>query len=212
MTDSVQTGNRGNGRGGFDTTYLVWAVLAVPAVLLLANAAGYLIDYDLRGLKRSHFLRWSGIASSVFLIVTMMITPLSMLAGGGLRWLRAQRRYLGVASFGYAVLHLGFWLAWSSPRFILHSFVRPEIVTGWIGFFIMAAMAWTSTDGYVRRMGPRWKRLQRWVYPSAILIFLHWILTAESLQRYLEPIVLSAPLIALSVWRFGFRKKGRARP
>ena len=92
-------------------------------------------------------------------------------------------------------------LDWPIP-----SDVRIEIVTGWLAFFIMLPLAWTSTDAAMRRLGPKWKRLQRWVYWAAILTFLHWILTAESLQRYLEPTLLSAPLIALSIWRFGFRK------
>lgn len=34
------------------------------------------------------------------------------------------------------------------------------------------------------------------------------LLTAESTQRYLETLILSAPVIALSIWRFGFRKRG----
>ena len=206
MTDNTQTVNRGRGKGSFDTTYVIWALLAVPAVFMFVDAMGYVLAHDYRGLRLSPQLRWTGLTSSVLLIMTLMITPVCMLTGGGTRWLRAQRRYLGVASFAYAALHLAFWLLFINLHWFLKSFVRIEIVTGWLAFFIMLPLAWTSTDAAMRRLGPKWKRLQRWVYWAAILTFLHWILTAESLQRYLEPTLLSAPLIALSIWRFGFRK------
>jgi sulfoxide reductase heme-binding subunit YedZ len=49
--------------------------------------------------------------SARLLIVTMMITPLAMLFRGKnwTRWLKKNRRYFGVASFAYGVLHLIFY-------------------------------------------------------------------------------------------------------
>ena len=66
------------------------------------------------------FVPLSGEISCWLLIVTMAVTPLMMLFGP-LPWLKARRRSLGVASFGYAVLHLLFWLS------------LIPFVTGWVG-------------------------------------------------------------------------------
>lgn len=191
-----------------DGRYLLWFLFSIPALILIAVSAWYVLQHDIRGFKRLPTLRWSGIVSCVFLILTLSATPLALLTKGGFRWLRVNRRYLGVASFCYAALHLFYWLIWTNPTAFLRSFIRIEVLPGWIALFIMCALAWTSTDAAVRRMGPKWKSLQRWVYAAAILTFLHWLLTAESTQRYLETLFLSAPAIALSIWRFGFRKRG----
>ena len=204
MADTMLPGNRSSRDG----RYLLWLLFSIPALILIAGSFWYVfIQQDIKAFRRFPTLRWSGIVSCVFLILALLATPLAQASKGGFRWLRVNRRYLGVASFCYAALHLFYWLIWTNPHALLRSFIRPEVITGWIAFFIMIALAWTSTDGAVRRMGPKWKSLQRWVYPAAILTFLHWIMTAESTQRYAETIVLSAPVIALSIWRFGFRKR-----
>lgn len=201
----MATADRGRG-----SVYLVWAILAVPALIMAAHALSLVLAHDMQGLRKAPYLRWTGIVSCVLLVVTMSITPLTMLNRGGLAWWRAQRRYLGVASFAYAALHLIDWLAHANPKTFLLSFVRIEVLPGWIGFFIMLAMALTSNDRSVRSMGPRWKALQRWVYLGAALVFLHWLLTAETPQRVAETLILSAPIILLSIWRFGIRPR-RAR-
>ncbi len=204
MSDTMSPGKRTSRDG----RYLLWFLFSIPALILIAGSFWYVfIQHDIKGFQRFPTLRWSGIVSCIFLILTMSATPLALATKGGFRWLRVNRRYLGVASFAYAALHLAYWLIWTNPHAFLRSFIRAEIITGWIAFFIMAALAWTSTDAAVRRLGPKWKALQRWVYPAAILTFLHWLMTAESLQRHLETLILSAPLIALSVWRFGLRKR-----
>jgi sulfoxide reductase heme-binding subunit YedZ len=110
-----------------------------------------------------------------------------------------------MASFGYAVLHFVFWLVNVNPGNFLRSFVRVDILVGWISFFLMIALAVTSNDKSVRALGPRWKRLQRWVYPSAALAFIHWLMTTDHVA---DPVLYTAPLIALSVWRV-LRYRGR---
>lgn len=169
---------------------LLWVVLALPAVWFVLARIGLWPG-------KVAFVPWTGILSCWLLIVTMAVTPLQMLFGP-LPWLRKRRRYFGVASFGYAVLHLLFWLVNANMGALIRSFKRPEILTGWIAFAIMAALALTSNDQSVRRMGPGWKRLQRWVYPAAVLTFVHWIMTTDHL---LDAILYCTPLILLEAWR-----------
>ena len=173
----------------FDSTYVLWAVLTLPALWFLTER------FVLHG--KLPYVPWTGVLSCWLLIVTMLVTPLQLLLGP-LPWLRKRRRYLGVASFGYALLHFIFWLANVNIGKFLSSFVRVEILVGWISFFLMIALAVTSNDRSVRSMGPGWKRLQRWIYPAAALAFVHWLMTVE---RPLEPVLYAAPLIALSIWR-----------
>lgn len=94
------------------------------------------------------------------------------------RWYMAQRRSLGVASFAYASAHLLAYLARQDWPRIAEDFAQAAFWTGWIAFILLTALALTSNDLSVRRLGRSWKRLHRLVHPAAILVFLHWALTA----------------------------------
>lgn len=172
-----------------DNVYLFWALLAVPAVYMLAHRL------VLNG--KVAFVPLSGEIAAYLLIATMMITPLMLLVGP-LPWLKARRRHLGVASFLYTALHLAFWLVNANIGSLLRSFVRFEILTGWLAMAVMLVLALTSTDGAVRKLGPRWKALQRWAYAAALLTLIHWLMTTGKPGAAL---IWSAPLILLSVWR-----------
>lgn len=111
------------------------------------------------------------------MIIAMMITPLAMLLKGwrGPRWLMKRRRYLGVAAFGYAAVHTALYLIdEGAVAFTLAEASKLYIWTGWLAFAIFVPLAITSTDGWVRTLGPRWKTLQRFVYGAALLTLLHW--------------------------------------
>ena len=169
----------------------LWALLAVPSLVILAQ--------DVLSSGKYDYLRWTGLLSVWFLLVTLAVTPLRRLAPqlGGVRWLRKNRRYLGVASFWYASLHLAYFLKNASVESFLRSFVRFEIITGWIAWFIFIALTITSFDAMVRRMGPAaWRRLHWHVYTAAILTALHWALTS---YRFVEMTVYIAPLLLLMI-------------
>lgn len=181
-----------------DDRLLFWALLALPVAVLIALRLG-------PGLKLN-YLYWTGVLSCWLLILAMAVTPLQMLFGP-LPWLRVRRRYLGVAAFGYGVLHLVVWVLGKSVSAFLNSFVRAEVLPGWIGLAIMLVLAAISFDGAVRRLGPRWKAIQRWVYPAAVLTLVHWVMTTGNMTTV---VLSSAPLAALSLWRLG-RSGGRLR-
>ncbi len=172
-----------------DNIYLLWALLSLPAIWLII--ARFVLHVP------TPYVHWTGLISCWLLIVTMMITPLQFVFGP-LPWLRKRRRYFGVASFGYAALHLLVWMVNLNIGKFLRSFTRIELLTGWISLFLMVALAVTSNEMAVRGMGTGWKRLQRWIYPAAILAFVHWLMTTGN---RVEAILYCAPLIALSVWR-----------
>jgi methionine sulfoxide reductase heme-binding subunit len=177
--------------------YLFWLLLTLPAF--------YIVAKGMMAVGRPHYLRDTGLMACWLLIAAMAVTPIGMVFGPQpwVRWLRKVRRNIGVASFAYACLHLAVFLKGTNPGALLRTFTRPEILTGWLGFAVMAAMAATSSDYAVRHMGTNWKKLQQLVYGGALLILWHW---AFSEKHYLEVAVYVAPLALLSLWRLVRRR------
>ena len=152
--------------------YWLWALLSLPAAGILSTAVG---SSDPKIFEE--LLHPTGEFSARFMIIAMMATPLSMLFKGARvpRWLVKNRRYFGVAAFGYALLHTIFYLvdAETLGR-VFAELAGLECWTGWLAFVIFLPLAVTSHDYFVRRMGPRWKQLQRWTYAAAVLTLVHW--------------------------------------
>ena len=112
------------------------------------------------------------------MILAMAVSPLRVLFPKvrAFRWLMQRRRYLGVAAFAYALLHTVLYIVdMGTLKSMLGEFFAIGIWTGWAAFFIFVPMAVTSNDLAVRKLGRRWKGLQRLVYGAAILVLLHWV-------------------------------------
>lgn len=178
--------------------YWLWLLMAVPA-LGMAVELGLSTDDRIQ----HALVHPSGEWAARFLIVCLMATPLRMLLRDwrGPRWLVKNRRYFGVASFGYAALHTLFYIMGeSSLDSILAQATRFDLATGWLAFLIFLPLAATSFDAAVRALGPRWKSLQRWTYAAAILTLLHW----ASLHNWSHPwgaVVQFTPLALLTAYR-----------
>jgi hypothetical protein len=98
----------------------------------------------------------SGETSARSLIILMMATPLAMRLKGwrGPQWLKRNRRSLGMASFGYALLHTIFYLLdKTSLTTVVDEQPRLYIWTGWVAFIIFVPLALTSMD-YVMDFSP----------------------------------------------------------
>lgn len=178
--------------------YWLWLLFAVPAIGMTYEA---LTSTNPRVFHM--LVHPSGEFAARFLIVAMMATPLALLFKGwrGPRWLKKNRRYLGVASFGYAALHTVFYLIdKSSMATVVSELSRLYIWTGWIAFVIFVPLAVTSMDYFVRKMGPRWKTLQRWTYGAAVLTLVHWA-ALHDWGGIAPAMVHFGPLIALEAYR-----------
>lgn len=184
------------------TPWWLWTLLALPAFLMIGEAIS---STDPRVFHR--LVHPSGETSARLLIVLMMATPLSMLLRGwrGPRWLVKNRRYLGVAAFGYAALHTLFYLVdKASLDRVVGELDRLYIWTGWLAFLIFLPLAATSFDAAVRALGTAWKPLQRWTYAAAALTLVHW----AALHNWNHPaaaILHFAPLIALESYRLWWK-------
>lgn len=183
------------------TPYWLWALLTAPALYWIWSA----MTSD--NARIFHILvHPTGEWAARVLILTLMITPLTLLFKGRQwpRWLMRQRRYLGVAAFGYAALHTVFYVIDKSTLDrILSELPRFYIWTGWLAFAIFIPLAVTSMDYFQRLMGPAWKTLQRTTYAAAVLTLLHW----AALHNWGHPTVAIlhfAPLVALEVYRIWY--------
>lgn len=144
----------------------------------------------------------SGESSARLMIVAMMIAPLIAVVGarGWLRWLLARRRALGVAAFGYTLLHLVFYVVdMGRVADMLAELGAPGIWTGWAAFLLMVPLALTSNDASMRLLSAAWKRVQRLAYPAALLTLAHWVLVHNNVVAALAHF---APLALLLLLRF----------
>lgn len=179
------------------TTLIVWLCLALPAISWGVTFAqqGAIIADDV--------LNPTGALSAILFILALTATPLRYVWPQGVFtvWLLCNRRYLGIASFGYALLHTLFYLldAGSLSK-VVSQLPMLEIWTGWLSMLIMVPLAFTSSDVAVRKLGRRWKKLQRWAYAAAVLGLLH-ALSLNNWDDLWEPMIVSAPLIVLQVFR-----------
>lgn len=138
------------------------------------------------------------------LLITLALTPLRMLLGRA--WPIRFRRMLGLFAFFYAALHLTTYL-WLDQFFVLAAIVedvvkRPYITVGFAAFVLMLPLAITSTQGWIRRLGRRWKTLHRAVYAVAILAVLHhlWLVKADLLEPLIHALILAVLLLARVPW------------
>ncbi len=174
---------------------VLWAVLAVPAALVLHR---YATTPDI---WPGDLLQPTGEWSARFIIVALMLTPLAILFPGlrPIAKLVRHRRAFGVAAFGYAVLHLVFYiLDMETVAAMLAELGAPGIWTGWLALLCMVPPALASNDAAMRLLRANWKRVQRLAYPAAVLTLVHWILVHDGLASAL---VQFAPLILLQLIR-----------
>ena len=177
-------------------TGLLWALLALPGAFMTYRYVQGTTFYG-------EYLHATGELGARLLIVTMAVTPLRLLFSDAAwtRWLVRRRRYLGVAAFGYALLHATAYLQRQSPTVITKEAAELALATGWVALIVMLLLAATSNDPAVRLLGRRWKWLHRAVYAVAALTFAHWILTAfDPLPGAVHLGVLAA-LEAIRVWK-----------
>lgn len=198
-------------RFSFLSPYWLWLLLALPALGMLNSA----LTSD--NARIIHILvHPSGETSARLLIITMMATPLAMLLKGwrGPIWLKKNRRYFGVAAFGYAALHTVFYMIDKSTlERMISELPRLYIWTGWFAFAVFIPLAVTSMDYFVRVMGPNWKTLQRTTYVAAVLTLVHWA-ALHNWNGVGPALVHFAPLILLEtyrVWYWYLRPSRRAK-
>ena len=182
-------------RSAADSKLLLWALLSLPALTMIRT---YLTD---PAIWPGDLLHPSGEWSARLIILALMLTPLSIVFAGQrwVAWLIRRRRAFGVAGFGYALLHLFFYLIdMETVRNVLAEIGALGIWTGWAALLLFLPLALTSNDASMRALKASWKRLQRLAYPAALLTLLHWMFVHDN---FAAALLNFAPLALLQGWR-----------
>ena len=174
---------------------LLWLALALPALWIgwqwIATPESY---------GFGHAIKDSGDWAAWLLLLTLAVTPLRLAfrRARWTLWLMKRRRDLGVASFAYAAIHTAiYFVDKASLAVILEQAAGTDLLTGWLALVIFLPLAITSNDRSMRAMKRGWKRLHRLVHPAAVLVFVHWALTAfDPVTAYIHIGILAAIEIA----------------
>ena len=183
----------------------LWALVVLPAPVLIAQL---LLD-QLGADPIDKLERLTGEWALRFLIASLAVTPLLRLTGWG--WLVAQRRFLGLAAFFWALGHLSVYtvLDWFFDwQEILKDVTKHLYITlGMLAFLIMVPLALTSTKASIRKLGgTRWNRLHALVYVAVIAACLHFVWAVK--KDITEPVIYGG----IAALLLAFRVVGRPAP
>jgi sulfoxide reductase heme-binding subunit YedZ len=188
----------------------VFGLCLLPLAFLLLQAFG-VGGFSLGANPIEELIHSLGKWGVKFLLITLAVTPVRKLTGWN--WPMRLRRMLGLFAFFYVVLH---FLAYAGldQRFefavIFEDIAeRPYITVGMTALLLLLPLAATSTNGMMRRLGKRWKKLHRLVYLIAILGVWHfyWQVKLDTLEALIYAGILAALLgYRLVVW---WRRKRR---
>jgi sulfoxide reductase heme-binding subunit YedZ len=151
------------------------------------------------------------------LLATLAVTPLRRLTG----WNRIirYRRTIGLLAFGWLCLHFltylvidqGFPIQGFAITYVAEDIAkRPYITVGFTAFLLLIPLAWTSTKGWIRRLGRRWTALHQLIYIAGALGVLHylWLIKGNRPTAVYYGLVLVV-LLAVRVWRPRAERAGR---
>jgi methionine sulfoxide reductase heme-binding subunit len=129
------------------------------------------------------FLRTTGVMALVFVLITLLVTPLRKIFG----WnsLIKFRRMLGLYAFFYACIHLITYSIFDKSldlkAIVSDVGQRPFIAVGMLAFTMLIPLAVTSTNGMVKRLGGKnWARLHKLTYVIATLGVIHFWMIVKS--------------------------------
>ena len=179
---------------------LVFVVCLLPLAWLLCGAFGLLgVSLGADPVKKlEHEL---GLRALQLLLLTLLITPMRQLFN--LTHLPRMRRMLGLFAFFYALLHFTVYLSldleFNFGTFFKDVAKRPYITIGLLALLLLIPLAVTSTNKMMRRLGRRWQKLHRLIYPIAILGVWHfWWQVKRDIR---EPLVYATILAVLLIYR-----------
>ena len=155
---------------------VAFAFVLYPALWLALRWAGG----DLGPRPLTEAIHRSGDWAVRFLVLALAVTP----ARTVFAWARVMllRRMLGVAAAGYALLHLLLYVAdqkWNLWTVASEIVLRFYLTVGFVVVVGLSVLAWTSTDGWQKRLRQRWKTLHRLAYPLTGLALFHYALQAK---------------------------------
>jgi sulfoxide reductase heme-binding subunit YedZ len=179
---------------------VVFAALFAPA---LWTALSFFLGW-LQPQPFTAAIQQVGLWTIRLIFIALAITPLRSI----LQWPRLilVRRMIGVAAFAYALTHLTLYTAdqmFDLAKVAREILSRIYLTIGFTTLLGLSALAATSTDAMVRRLGRSWQRLHRVVYLVALLAVIHYWM--QSKLEIWEPTIIAG----IYGWLMGYRMLAR---
>jgi sulfoxide reductase heme-binding subunit YedZ len=189
---------------------IIFAAALIPAAVLAYNA----YQGDLTANPIEYITHFTGDWAIRFLVITLAITPIRRIT----RWnpIIQLRRMLGLFAFFYATLHFLTWfvLDWffDFKQMAEDIAMRPFITLGMATFVMLLALALTSTQRSIRRLGRKWTQLHRLIYvATATGLFHFWLARKTVVPQFQVVLVAAILLLGFRAW-WTLRTRTHPRP
>jgi methionine sulfoxide reductase heme-binding subunit len=132
------------------------------------------IRFDARPVD--NLIHRSGFWALIILLVALAVTPLARIAR--FNQVLDVRRMIGVAAFVYAFTHISLFVVdqmFDFAKVAIEIISRVYLIIGFTALLGLTALALTSTDAMVRRLGVKhWQRLHQAIYVIGLLALIHF--------------------------------------
>jgi methionine sulfoxide reductase heme-binding subunit len=183
------------------------AVVHIGSLLPLFSLAWKFFHDQLTANPIQYITFRTGKTALVLLVLSLACTPLSTIFG--LKQLVWLRKPLGLYAFTYATLHFLTFVGLDyqfDPHLLQEAILKKRYaLVGFAAFLSLLPLAITSTKGWMRRLGKKWKQLHRLIYLAGILVIIHFVWLVKSDIR--EPLAYGAVVLFLLFLRLTPVKK-----
>lgn len=191
---------------------IIFAAALIPAAALTYDA----YQGDLTANPIEFITHFTGDWAIRFLVITLAITPIRRITG----WnpIIQLRRMLGLFAFFYATLHFLTWfvLDWffDFRQMVEDVAMRPFITLGMATFVMLLALALTSTQASIRRLGRKWTQLHRLIYVATVTALFHFWLARKTVVPQFQVVLVAAILLLgfRAWWTVRTRTRTHPRP
>ncbi len=183
---------------------VVFAALFAPALYILYQfETGALAPKPV-----TEMIHRTGDWTVKLILISLAITPFRKL--GAWPKLIAVRRMIGVAAFAYGFAHFSLYVVDQNYRLghvASEIALRFYLTIGFVALLGLAALAATSTDAMIRRLGAaRWNRLHKAIYALTALALLHYYLQSKANVSY--PVFFTGLYLMLMFYRALIKRVG----
>ena len=149
----------------------------------------------------------TGDTAVIILVLSLAVTPIMSLTK--FRALTPTRRLLGLYAFGYALFHVMIFTAIDygfNFSLIIETIIQKQFtIVGSLTLLLMIPLAITSTKGWQKRLGKKWKKLHKLAYLIGPMAVLHYAWALKADLRL--PLIFGAIILLLLILRHPYIKK-----
>jgi sulfoxide reductase heme-binding subunit YedZ len=186
-------------RGRLSALRIVTLCLLLMPIGLALTAPYTSEEFSARPLN--DMIHRAGYWALMFVLMALAISPLRRIARFGA--LADVRRMIGVGAFCYAAVHISLFTAdkmFDLLKVATEIALRLYLTIGFVALLGLAALAITSTDGMVRRLGGRrWQKLHALIYGIVLLALIHFF------QQTKADVWVPTFVASLVAWLIGYR-------